>query len=316
MLSRVRRAASSRRSAQGSAPRPWRGWLTPLLVDYISRDGSTLLMRLLATSDKIALERRYPYEFRYFSYLWHWAQLLDRDEWDEGWDNRGLETMARVGAPWVGPPPWLPRELLAPETGGQSMSSRCFELAWGEFSNRAARRVAAERGSELDVRYYAEKHLGTMDLDWRAMPPLELIVLVRDPRDVYVSREAFFGKKDGVGADRSPATPESLSDFVQMHGRRLRWARQVELDGNAVVIRYDELVNDLHGVASRIERTLWVELDPDEALADAELRRRHVSAESPEASIGRWHRELSPEVAEVLNDGLREELASFGFGEE
>jgi sulfotransferase family protein len=294
---------------------PWRGWLTPLLVDYIARDGSTLLMRLLATSDQIAFERRYPYEFRYFSYLWRWSRLLDREDWDEGWDHADLETMAGAREPWVGPPPWLPRDLFAPGKGGASMASSCFELAWHEFSARAARRLADERDSAIDVRYYAEKHMGTMDIDWRAMPPLRVLVLLRDPRDIFVSREAFDRKRGGGGfrGDLDPGSPEDLARFVTMHRRRLRWILDVEKDQSNVVIRYDDLVNDLHGVAGRIERALWVQLDPDEALADADLRSRHVSAASPAESIGRWRHELSPGIAQRISEELAEELASLGF---
>ena len=58
-------------------------WLTPILVDYFTRDGSTLMMRLLSSSPQIAVEMSFPYERKYFAYLWRWAQLLDREDWPE-----------------------------------------------------------------------------------------------------------------------------------------------------------------------------------------------------------------------------------------
>ena len=95
---RLRRRARQFRGRVGAAmPHPsarrrpvaWSGsgsgeadseWLTPILVDYFTRDGSTLMMRLLGSSPQIAVEMSYPYERKYFAYLWRWSQLLDRED--------------------------------------------------------------------------------------------------------------------------------------------------------------------------------------------------------------------------------------------
>ena len=39
------------------------------------------MMRLLATSPQIAVGGEYPYEHKYFAYLYRWARLLDRRQW-------------------------------------------------------------------------------------------------------------------------------------------------------------------------------------------------------------------------------------------
>ena len=49
------------------------------------------------------------------------------------------------------------------------------------------------------------------------------------------------------------------------------------------------------------------------ALADEELRARHVSAASPQASVGRWRDELDPPLAERFNREFRDELAALGY---
>ena len=70
----------------------------PILVDYFTRDGSTLMMRLLASSPQIAVERAYPYERKYFAYLWRWSRLLDREDWpEEQWAPQGPR-LAPAGA--------------------------------------------------------------------------------------------------------------------------------------------------------------------------------------------------------------------------
>ncbi len=135
-------------------PRPSKeDWLEPILVDCFGRDGSTLMMHLLASSPEIALGARYPYEDRYFTYLWRWSRLLDRVDWPRDlWGANEVCSVSQEGSlPLLGPPPWLPRDLMEEGANGQAMSSRCFELVWQEFSRRARARTprlaAAATGS-------------------------------------------------------------------------------------------------------------------------------------------------------------------------
>src|SRR3954462_10462661 len=88
--------------------------LQPLLVDYFTRDGSTLMMRLLATSPQIAVGGGYPYEHKYFAYLFRWAHLIERTDWPgKIWNANGLATLTQEQQmPMMGAPPWKPRELL------------------------------------------------------------------------------------------------------------------------------------------------------------------------------------------------------------
>jgi hypothetical protein len=39
----------------------------------------------------------------------------------------------------------------------------------------------------------------------------------------------------------------------------------------------------------------------------------HVSARTPEASVGRWKREMRREIAELFNRELEDELEAFGY---
>src|SRR5437016_4602890 len=64
--------------------------LSPILVDCTGRDGSTLMMRLLATSPEIAAPGPYPYEKKYFASLWRWSRLLERPDDSDLWAERDL----------------------------------------------------------------------------------------------------------------------------------------------------------------------------------------------------------------------------------
>ena len=101
--------------------------------------------------------------------------------------------------------------------------------------------------------------------------------------------------------------------MISRQRERLRWIVELEDRGDVPVIRYEDLVLDLASVAERLSAHLGVELDHAAALADRRTRERHVSATSPEASIGRWERELDPEIAATFARELGDEMRRLGL---
>lgn len=304
-------------SSHNRRPPEGRGdWLEPILVDYFTRDGSTLMMRLLLSSPQIAVEREYPYERKYFSYLWRWSRIVERGDWpSDAWSPRAFGSLAQERqAAMLGPMPWRPRELIESDPDGP-MSDRLFDLAWSEFSRRAVRATCSDSDDpRADVRYYAEKHLNTWQVDLGALPPHRVVALLRDPRDTYVSIGSFDGTKPAAGRSRGGVTDrDRLYQVVDRHRNRLRWIAGLLESGSSPVVPYEELVLDLPGTARRLASWLDVELDPEAVARDRVLRTRHVTAASPADSIGRWRRELDPEVAEVFTRELRSELRAVGL---
>jgi LPS sulfotransferase NodH len=295
--------------------------LTPILVDHTGRDGSTLLMRLLATSSGIAVPGPYPFEKKYFAYLWRWSRMLERRDQSEWWTYIDLASLTHEpGKSLIGPPPWS-SDLIHGD--GESMSRHVFEAAWREFSRRATERVRAEHDDPAaEVRYYAEKHQDTRLIDLSELPPVRVLVLVRDPRDMFVSFHAFDAKRRSEGRPEfeaaRPAPWESESEriarFVERARARMRWVAKVERDGALPVVRYEDLVSDLDAQARRLEEWLAVSLDAQAAAQDEKLRDLHVSAATPGASVGRWRTELDPELAGRFNRELGEELEALGYG--
>jgi hypothetical protein len=298
-------------------------WLVPILVDSAGRDGSTLMMRLLATSPGVAVPAPYPYERRYFAYLWRWARMLERTDSSELWTAVDLASMRwDAGKPLIGPPPWSSALLQGEDDAEPPMSRYAFDLVWREFSRRAAGRLRAERGDpHADVRYYAEKHQDAWLVDLERLPPRRVIVLLRDPRDKFVSFHAFDAKRrrEGRGSfvGAVPAPGETDAEMVRRliadERGRLRWIAGLPRGAGYPVFRYEDLVRDLPGQARRLEDLLSVRFDPEAASRDRELRERHVSAESPEASVGRWRREMEPELVELFNRELADELEALGY---
>jgi hypothetical protein len=296
--------------------------LKPLLVDYFTRDGSTLTMRLLATSPQIAVGGGYPFEHKYFAYLFRWAHLIDKADWPRKlWNAGSLATLTQEDQmPLMGAPPWGPRELFEPERGGEGLSEYAFDAVWEEFSRRAAaqtRRRLKQR--EARVLYYAEKHLSTWKLDLGRIPPVRILAVLRDPRDTYMSITSFTARRERAGRQRSMGRQpgESVEAWTTRHlarqKERLQWIRKAEKKGTMPVVRYENLVMNLEREARRLEDLLGVELDPATVVADENMRAKHVSAGTPEASVGRWRREMDAELVKRFNDELGDELDALGF---
>lgn len=291
--------------------------LTPILVDYFTRDGSTLMMRLLSTSPQIAVETVYPYERKYFAYIWRWANLIARQDWPEGeWGAGSLGSLDQFHrTAMLGPPPWTPRLLLESAPGEPIDAERWFQVAWAEFSRSAALRTRRDHRSQGEVLYYAEKHLNTWLVPLEHLPALKLVVLLRDPRDTWVSINSFTELRGGgrMGRDRHGTEEEHLEHVLRRQRERLSWIAGLLDRGDVPVIRYDDMITDLEGVAERLGEWLGVELDAAEAASDRQMRYQHVSAQSPEASLGRWQRELDPAVAERFTRELGAELRAVGL---
>ncbi len=328
---RGRAGALVPRSSRRGQPAAWSGpggesdgdgeWLTPILVDYFTRDGSTLMMRLLGSSPQIAVEMSFPYERKYFAYLWRWAQLLDREDWPEQqWGPKGLGSLTQVrSAAMLGPPPWLPRPLISSGPEEPSMAQSCFELAWREFSRRAARErrsdLGASAGDAGPVRYFAEKHLNTWKVPLGQLPPVKVIVLLRDPRDSWVSINAVNEIRGGgtLGRDRAGSREEHLEQVIRRQRERLRWIAELQEQDQIPVVRYEDLVLDLPGTAERLGSWLGVPLDAQGTARDKSFRSKHMTAATPEQSIGRWRDEMAPVVAERFSRELGPELRALGL---
>jgi hypothetical protein len=305
---RLRRAAASH---------PARGALVPILVDYYSRDGSTLTMRLLGSSPRVAVGGSYPYEHKLFAYLWRWSRLLTRPDWDDDeWGPNDLGSILQErDRSMLGPPPWRRRNLMEGTEPGLSMSEQAFDFAWREFSRRAtAVTRVAHRDPEADVRYYAEKHMNSWLLDRTELPPLRLLVLLRDPRDTYASLLAFReATKAELGQRQAADEADYLRRFIKRQRDRLRWIAGLEEGRDTAIVRYEELVRDLPGVARRLQSWLDVDLDADSVMRERRIGWVHRTADSPEESIGRWRSDLPRDVADAIARELAPELAAAGF---
>ena len=290
--------------------------LKPLLVLGDGRSGTTLLMELLGTAPQIVFDRYYPYETRYLTYLMRWALLLKQkwqpsDEWN---GNRSFEL--RNGL--VGPLPFGNPQLWCYE----DLWKNCFRSAWNEFSQCAADRLQLERpvSSSLFTNpkrnlYYAEKSPFWLPGYLREVLPYRAILIVRDPRDVYLSITAFVKKRGLPGFTRLVDDDDWAFAQRFARSRKKLWEvmRQEEPSPNSLIVKYEDLALNLAREAKRISSWLGMELNPSAVAGEPAIWAHHATSENQVQSVARWQRELPAEFNEFFVRELHEEMQHFGY---
>lgn len=290
--------------------------MKPLLILGDGRSGTTLLMELLGTAPQIVFDREYPYEIRYLTYLMKWALLLNQryqpgDEWNF---SRSFESPGKL----VGPLPYRNPQFWSYE----DLWKNCFRSAWDEFSQCAASRLQLERpiGSPLfnNARrnlYYAEKSPFWLPAHLREVLPYHVILIVRDPRDVYLSITAFV-KKRGL-----PGFARLVEDDDWTFAKRFRMCRKTlwevmrreEASPNSLVVKYEDLVLNLDREAMRISNWLGMKLNAGAVETKPAILAHHATSENKVQSVARWQRELPAELNEYFVRELHEEMRHFGY---
>jgi hypothetical protein len=264
------------------------------------RVGSTLLLQLLATSDEVVLERRYPEgELRYLSYCIRMAEWA-ATPWEPTIHPGVTELMfgpAERGAPI----PFAPT-LVRPGRLGPLMLTGMWEAMSAEL-----------RRSAPGARFYAEKLVGNGRLLADSDIPLRIIDVVRDPRDIFCSMRSFTAGGRGFGRSDGQSDDDFLSQISAAQLERLQSMRTTASQVDRVLVRYEDLVGDFVGQADRLASWLGLHFDTADVLGDYERRRHHMTTRSVDESVGRWRRELSADKAHKIWDVLGGELEPLGY---
>lgn len=287
-----------------------RNALEPLLVLAQGRSGTTLLMQVLATSPQIAFDRIYPFEVRYLTYLLHWASLLGQASQPQS----DWTPFAPPGTR-LGPLPFAETKLW----DGQEMWRRCFRAAWREFSQIAVARMGMEMkrlwNPEVPVLYYAEKVPNWLPERLRPVMSYKVIILTRDPRDVFLSVIAFDKKRGFPGFGRLPDEDDWAwaRRFVEYYKVDFRFMQKAQAAPSSYLLQYEQLTVNLEAEAKRLSQWLGVEFDVERVKADLPNFAHHLTSASPDQSVERWRREMSPELRQFFQNALGEELRHYGY---
>jgi hypothetical protein len=280
--------------------------LTPILLSGGGRTGSTQIMALLGSDSRVAFDRTFPYESRYLTYFAKFASLLQRPDMFQFLSAPQLFNPNYLN--FGGPPPDLkyvppyPPELYV----ARGDFSTWLRELWRKFS------CDLKQHSDRSA-FYAEKAP-----DWLApmvRPCMDCFTIynIRDPRDIFISTNAFMKKLNTTGFSRSEG------DTDCEHARRMGIAFIQTVQNylsdrdrpDTLLVRYEDYALDQEKVMERISSMTGLELreNTDKAHFD-----HHATAKDINSSVNRWTREPIPaEVVSYLERILHEDMAAVGY---
>ena len=280
--------------------------LTPLMVAACGRSGTTALMSLLTADPRVCCDRVYPYEHRYLTYFAKLAVLLERQDPTVRVTGKQLYDFGDAG---FGSYPWdraVAGLLGDPASAAGAMAKRWLRSLWDVFGQHVAEAAPG-------AAFYAEKVPAWLPPVVRECFDSLTLYLFRDPRDIYLSANAFMRKRGRPGFDRLPADTDRDYARTLAHGF-LNYFENYFMDryrDDHMVVRYEELVQQPDHLAARLEQRLQLHLRWD---APGSWLEMHRTSSDLARSVDRWQREPLPEgVAGFLETYLRAEMAHLGY---
>jgi Sulfotransferase family len=304
---------------------PGRPRFAPIALTSLGRSGSSFLSRLLASHPDIVGYRPFEYEPRIATY---WTDILielsSPKSYAEQIDPGGtIESHTW----WIGDPADMQRNLsnrLEPGLGSWLGTTRIDDLAamCRDRIDDLYERISGLCRKPAD--HFVEKTLPTnsTSLLCEIYCDAREVILVRDFRDMVASALAYSKQLGGRGLGRELAVSEDEYVRGAVRNSVLRLVRALDRrSARSHVVRYEDLVANPEDALRRILADLDVD-DSDAALratfealerSTPDWAGRHRTSSDAQGSIGRWRRDLSPELQAVCNQKLGFGLVAFGY---
>ena len=278
--------------------------LIPIQVAGYGRVGSTALMALLGTDERVAFDRRYPFENRYLTYVAKLSLLAAGPGGSPHLDAVQLHdfTDDHFGAmPWSTGPAKDGMPVVRPSTG------EWLSGLWRTFS-------ASVRRSRPHATHYAEKVPFWLAAIVREVMPCRVIHLVRDPRDVFLSARAFARVGPALGFGMEAGTSEMDQARHTAHGL-LTFAENEAADrerGDRCLVRYEDWAEHPDAVVRQLNRFVALDLSAGDAVD--RIFDSHATSADLGASVGRWrHEPFSREPRMLIERHLARQLVDYGY---
>jgi hypothetical protein len=289
----------------------------PVMLTSPGRTGSTVFMRMLEGHPEIVAYPPFEHEPRVASY---WFEVFRALAEPASYIRQVSPAGALNDDWWLGRRQPVPRRLSRPEVqewlAGESVEALgafCMERIEGLYDQ-----VEALSGGQ-GACYFAEKFRPDQvpALAWELYPGAREVILVRDLRDMVASIFAA-GEKRGVKevpADRARYVVEEIKGRATAAAA----AWQARSD-RAHLLRYEDLMLEPERTLVALLAYLGLDATPEaaaamreHALAPVAAMEHHRTTPDPAASIGRWRRDLPPDVLAACEQAMGEELALFGY---
>lgn len=315
------------RGRRGHLDGEYRGKFTPLLLCSQGRMGSTALMRSLLVHPRCLAHEGYPYEDAQGGYLARVAATLLRTPDLRYRGDTLSQDMRYVQRAWrsVGANPFLRPDYRPHDQIESLVAEQARPIA--DFARAAIDRVYARaatlQGKAGSARYFLEKSMrpcSVNELLW-LYPHVKLVLLTRDPRDVFRSARDFNAKRGWPSFLREHW--EDDEGWIDHYSQRISCLVDV-FDHHAaeqrIHLRFEDLMSDPRAELERLSTfvdpgTAKVTIDSMfAAFRTADPQSRAHRTRAPGAEIGGWHSSLS--AAEIERISSRTEIFRRNFGYE
>lgn len=297
---------------------PPAGGARPLIVTTLGRTGSTWCVWMLQSHPEIVAHSPFENDARVGTY---WMSVLQTLSDPTSYLRQVYPGDAIDKDWWAGHEADIPSRLNDPALSGWLADARVYELALScrERIESFYGFLAEQQGKQAS--FFVEKflpHQVPADLLRELYPGAAEVVLVRDLRDVFCSILAFNRKRGYAAFGREEVgSDDEYIDTVRRSGELLH-AHMSEEGRETHLLRYEDLIRE---PVETLEPLLeFVGLDPAGAPAMVERAsvstggmEHHMTAPSADASIGRWAKDLDPELAERCDAILSPLVADFGY---
>jgi len=173
-------------------------------------------------------------------------------------------------------------------------------------------------------RYFAEKcwpdRFGP-ELAWELYPDAKEVLLVRDFRDIVCSVLSF-NRKLGYAAFGRELVDSDRAFVLQLRDSAVRMLESWRARSDrSHLLRYEDLIAEPAPALAGLFRYLGVDAADgtvQEVLrlavaAQTDVQRAHQTSDDPASSVGRWRRDLDPELRAACESAFGDVLDAFGY---
>jgi hypothetical protein len=282
--------------------------LQPVLVTAAGRGGSTILMKKLAAHPAVSVANLYPFETELLKYYSHAFRILTApgDHERSGKPESFVDNHRFLGANPYNMASFAKafRDPSRFESIYQSVVPRETAVAFRFIINAFYVSVAADQ-AKPGALFFAEKCQLAGFARWFArslFSNTREIVLIRDARDTVCSYRAFW----------SQPTAEAIR-LLKLSCEALMAVRN-EQRSDTLFVRYEDMIEQETDSLQRVASFAGIrDFAPADAEAEQSLFREHGTSKSPDASIGRWKRDLSADEVKACVREFTPYLEMFGY---